>query len=323
MKVSVVIPVYNVENYIDRCINSVLNQTYVDYEIILVDDGSTDSSGKICDVYTNRLEKVSVIHQQNKGLASARKVGLDKAKGEYITFIDSDDYVHPEYLSILVREIKGCDIVKCSFTYGNKSDGFSKDTTETYEITDYIGPEIAENVFKKRILSTSACGMLVHKSMYNEIDMCEGAVPGEEICTTLQLYSKDGVRLRLVEKELYYYWQNQEGISRGGYTHRHKKGLENYIYYCGVFSDINKDIKEDVISYFVEHEMAIATAMSRNKTYDIDVITMLREHIKSVLLDIMKSKTMPLYYKASIILYLVNYRLFAVVFRKIRHFVGK
>ena len=90
-----------------------------------------------------------------------------------------------------------------------------------------------------------------------EIDMCEGAVPGEEICTTLQLYNKDGVRLRLVEKELYYYWQNQEGISRGGYTHRHKKGLENYIYYCGVFSDINKDIKEDVISFFVEHEISL------------------------------------------------------------------
>lgn len=101
--ISVIIPVYNVENYLRECVESVLNQTYTNYEIILVDDGSTDSSGKICDEYSPD-KKITVIHQENAGLSAARNAGFDASNGEYIYFLDSDDYILPQTLATLYEE---------------------------------------------------------------------------------------------------------------------------------------------------------------------------------------------------------------------------
>ena len=93
---SVIVPVYNVENYLSRCVDSILSQSGVTLEVLLVDDGSTDASGKICDSYAARDDRVKVIHKENGGLSSARNTGLDRASGDYVTFVDSDDYLEPE-----------------------------------------------------------------------------------------------------------------------------------------------------------------------------------------------------------------------------------
>lgn len=100
MEITVVIPVYNVSAYLRKCVDSVIAQTFKDYEIILVDDGSTDNSGEICDEYANKYPFISVIHQENKGLGGARNTGIEAAKGKYIYFLDSDDYIHSELLEI-------------------------------------------------------------------------------------------------------------------------------------------------------------------------------------------------------------------------------
>ena len=102
--ISVVIPVYNVEAYLRECIDSVLNQTYPHFEIILVDDGSPDGSGAICDEYAAKDNRISVIHKKNGGLSSARNVGLDKALGRYVYFLDSDDWILPDALATLVAK---------------------------------------------------------------------------------------------------------------------------------------------------------------------------------------------------------------------------
>ena len=114
--ISVIVPIYNVEEYLPACIESILNQTYRDLEILLIDDGSTDNSGKICDEYAEKDKRCIVIHQQNKGSSGARNTGLDNAKGEYISFIDGDDYIHPQMLEILYKEIEkeNCDFAMIS-----------------------------------------------------------------------------------------------------------------------------------------------------------------------------------------------------------------
>ena len=94
---SVIVPVYNVEAFLPKCLNSLLNQTYKDLEIILIDDGSTDNSGKICDEYAERDNRIKVIHQKNQGVSAARNVGLDLSTGDYITFVDSDDWCEKDY----------------------------------------------------------------------------------------------------------------------------------------------------------------------------------------------------------------------------------
>lgn len=103
--ISIIIPVYNVEQYLDKCIKSVLSQSYQDFELILVDDGSIDSSGMICDEYAGKDERVKVFHKENGGVSSARNFGLDNATGEWISFVDADDYVEEDYLSNMVMSI--------------------------------------------------------------------------------------------------------------------------------------------------------------------------------------------------------------------------
>lgn len=99
--ITVIVPIYNVEAYLPTCIESIINQTYRNLEVLLVDDGSTDNSGKICDDYVRRDNRCIVIHQENKGLSGARNTGLDNAKGEYIAFVDGDDYIHPQMFELL------------------------------------------------------------------------------------------------------------------------------------------------------------------------------------------------------------------------------
>ena len=113
---SIIIPVYNVEKYLDRCLESVLKQEFNDYEIILVDDGSTDTSSYICDSY-KQSEKVTVIHKDNGGLSSARNCGLDISKGEYIFFVDSDDYICPGTLKILYDNLSRTNVDVIKFNY--------------------------------------------------------------------------------------------------------------------------------------------------------------------------------------------------------------
>ena len=111
--VSVIIPVYNVEKYLERCVDSVLAQTYTNLEIILIDDGSTDTSGKICDEYAQKDARIRVLHKKNTGIADTRNIGLDISKGEYIAFVDSDDFVASIFIEVAMDAMlnEQCDLV--------------------------------------------------------------------------------------------------------------------------------------------------------------------------------------------------------------------
>lgn len=113
-QISIIVPVYNTEKYLDRCIQSILAQTYTDFELLLINDGSTDSSGAICDKYAEQDSRVRVFHKENGGVSSARNMGLDNAKGEWVTFVDSDDWVKQDYLYSMISQADA-DLVMSSF----------------------------------------------------------------------------------------------------------------------------------------------------------------------------------------------------------------
>lgn len=117
--ISIIIPVYNVEQYLDKCLQSVINQTYQDIEIILVDDGSSDSSGILCDKWKEKDSRIKVIHKSNGGLSNARNVGIEQANGEYLMFIDSDDIVANDLCKVLFEMLKNnhADISICNATH--------------------------------------------------------------------------------------------------------------------------------------------------------------------------------------------------------------
>ena len=116
-EISIIVPVYNVENRIRRCVDSVLAQSFTDFELILVDDGSTDGSGDICDEYSEQDDRVRVIRQENGGVSRARNIGIKASRGKYISFVDSDDYVEPDYLAVLISGIKNVDLAICGVYY--------------------------------------------------------------------------------------------------------------------------------------------------------------------------------------------------------------
>ena len=105
-KVSIIVPIYNVENFLEKSINSLINQTYYDIEIILIDDGSTDRSSKIIDEYAIKDSRIIAIHKKNTGVSDTRNVGLSKVSGKYITFIDADDYVEKDYIEEVMKVLK-------------------------------------------------------------------------------------------------------------------------------------------------------------------------------------------------------------------------
>ena len=117
-KITVIIPIYNAEKYLERCVNSVLAQTQTDLEIILIDDGSSDNSPMICDSYASKNDNVSVIHQKNAGVSAARNVGIETATGKYIGFVDSDDWIEPKMFERLLSEAERTesDVVMCDAT---------------------------------------------------------------------------------------------------------------------------------------------------------------------------------------------------------------
>ena len=116
-KISIIVPIYNIEKYLPRCLDSILAQTYKNLEVILVDDGSVDNSGMIADKYARNDQRIIVIHQVNKGVSAARNAGLDLATGDYIGFVDGDDYIEPDMYEILMRIIdeQQVDIAHCGY----------------------------------------------------------------------------------------------------------------------------------------------------------------------------------------------------------------
>ncbi|MEG0087047.1 MAG: glycosyltransferase, partial [Niameybacter sp.] len=121
---SIIVPVYNVEKYLPKCIESILAQSFTDFEVILIDDGATDKSGEICEEYANKDTRIKIIHKENGGLSSARNAGIELSNGNYIGFVDSDDFIHPQMYEILLREARSSnsDVVICRYKCWNEGE---------------------------------------------------------------------------------------------------------------------------------------------------------------------------------------------------------
>lgn len=149
MKISVIIPIYNSEKYITRCIKSILAQTCSDFELLLIDDGSNDRSPAICDAFSQIDSRIKVLHIENNGVSNARNLGIKESKGEYITFIDSDDYVPENYLQVLLCSIESADISVCDISCVKK------------------GIETTRFVCNKSLKSTEAIELLLSRRQIN------------------------------------------------------------------------------------------------------------------------------------------------------------
>ena len=217
--ISVVVPVYNVEKYLERCIESIIKQTYQNLDIILVDDGSTDSSGKICDFYATKDSRINVIHQMNGGLSDARNKGISVSRGELIAFIDSDDYVAIDYIEYLHELLVqyNADISICAY---KESNSINYDFNEIKKnVIDVFNTEQAfKNYCYQKGITQSAWGRLFKKSLFNNIFFPVG-----------KLYEDEGFFYKILSSSRtvvkgnqikYLYFIRNEGIIRSDFTPR-------------------------------------------------------------------------------------------------------
>lgn len=203
--VSVVIPVYNVEPYLHECVTSVVEQTYTNIEIILVDDGSTDSSGTLCDEFALSDSRICVFHKKNGGLSDARNYGIRRSHGSLISFIDSDDYVSPDYIMHLYQAlVRGkTDIATtsiCIFREGEPPKEHKRDTAEFHV---YDACEALEDMLYMRHLEPNAFPKIYKKELFDTIQYPVGKLY-EDIATTTKLIDKAGKIAYLDENDYYY-----------------------------------------------------------------------------------------------------------------------
>lgn len=211
--ISVIIPVYRVEPYLKRCVDSVLAQTYTNMEVILVDDGSPDNCPAICDAYAQQDGRVSVIHQANAGLSGARNAGIDVVKGAYLAFVDSDDYLAPDYLEKLYRACveTGSDMSVCRWEYVKGEAIPQKGTGETKVFT---GREMQANQYTPDgAYFVVAWNKLYRRELFWEIRYPLGRIHEDE-ATTYRIYDKVK-QAAYVDSSLYGYFVAPSSITRG------------------------------------------------------------------------------------------------------------
>lgn len=214
--ISVIVPVYRVEEYLERCVKSILSQTYKNLEVILVDDGSPDQCPVICDACAEKDARVKVIHQENKGLSGARNAGIDAASGEYLAFVDSDDYVSPHFIEELYQLLQdtGCAIGQCRFSYV-KGDGLVEEGDSAFCI--YRGESLMEQLYgpeEKATCFVVAWNKLYRAELFKEtgIRYPEGRIHEDE-ATTYRLFH-EAKKLAFLDRALYgYYTENGGSIT--------------------------------------------------------------------------------------------------------------
>lgn len=212
---SVIAPVYKVEPYLRRCIDSIRSQTYKNLQIILVDDGSPDNCGTICNEYTKIDPRIITVHQENEGLSGARNSGLLFAKGEYITFVDSDDWIHPTMYQTLITlmEEKHLDMARCAII---KTDGKNeKPVLPPAKNANQLIEE--ENIFKlyfTEFLCKPAWNAVYRREIVWNILSPAKCHSEDNYVSGRYLYRAN--RMMITDKPLYYYWQNPHGIIHGG-----------------------------------------------------------------------------------------------------------
>lgn len=210
--ITIIVPIYKVEEYLDRCVESIVNQTYKNIEIILVDDGSPDNCGIKCDEWARKDKRIKSLHKKNGGLSDARNFGKKFSHGDYITFIDSDDWVKPSYVEILYNSIvkDNSDISMCWF---KKTNEYKYDNTISKNLKKYCcmnSKECIRDLLYQKKTDTCAWGKLYSKKVFNLLNYPVGKLY-EDIPVTFAVINAS-IKIARIENEEYYYFQRSNSI---------------------------------------------------------------------------------------------------------------
>lgn len=246
--VTVIVPVYNVKNYIKRCLQSIIDQTYRNLEIILVDDGSSDGSNSICKYFSTKDNRIKIYRTENLGLSHARNIGLDNANGDYIIFVDSDDYISKDMISIMMHKAEDADLVICNY---NKI--LDDDNTETIQDkkvlinNEWDFKEFWVNYYKGNLTAFCcvAWNKLYKKRLFNNVRYPLNKIHEDEYIIN-EIVSRCN-RIKVINDSLYYYVQRPNSIMHSRYKGNLEKA-EAFLSRCNSFQkhNLTEIIKENL-----------------------------------------------------------------------------
>ena len=230
--ISVIIPVYKVERYLDACVASVAGQTFADLEILLVDDGSPDACPALCDAWAQKDPRIRVIHRQNGGLSAARNTGIEAAAGRFLAFVDADDLLEPDTLrrAYEAQAVTGADLVIFNLRYVDETNT-PLPTPDFSQFRDEVltPDEVWQRYFslaEQRIYYVVAWNKLYHKSLFKTLRYPIGKLHEDEFTTYQALYKAETVAV--ITARLYAYYQNPEGIMRSEWSPRRMDMLQAF-----------------------------------------------------------------------------------------------
>ncbi len=289
-KISVIVPVYQVEAYLQRCVDSVMEQTFRDFECILVDDGSKDRSGILCDQYASEDPRFSVIHKKNGGLSSARNAALEIAKGTYLCFLDSDDLLHPKALELMldVLEKTGADLVSSSllefFTDSLQTESIDEIHSEILTPSDFLDHLLPRNFGK---ISVTACGKLYRREIFRTLRYPEGKIY-EDLHVYLDVL-RSCRTIAVLDKPLYCYYKNPGSITRSNYLAHDRFGefqvREGYIGYFrsrGLEEQVQYALN-DYLTFFMRNFFAVMLRYPQRKAALKPHTAVFRTHLPEIL----------------------------------------
>ena len=317
MLISVIIPVYNVEDYLHYAIESLEKQTYKNFEIILVNDGSTDNSGKLCDEYSEKYSNVRVFHKENGGLSDARNFGVQKAKGEFITFLDPDDYIEVYSLELLagIQEKYNCDIVSTRVkatelynVYSNHS--LTEEDFENVLLMD--GDVFLEEAYYDKVATVSACGKLYRRSIL-KIPFPKGRI--YEDLYIISEHVEKANKIVHTPIQIYNYYKRQGSIVNSRFTSKQYDFFDAMNHNRTVIKDKynNKPSLENAVNA-KEVIGSFKIIGSAYKTSITDVYK-IRKIIKRNYTNILSNSKINCFFKMKYILFILSPNLFNVIKR--------
>ncbi len=271
MLISIIIPVYNTQDYLSKCLDSITNQLNADIskniEIILVDDGSVDKSGEICDEYAKKYNFIKVVHQKNMGVSVARNNGLKLSSGDYIMFIDSDDFLHRDALSMFISKIKSdCqpDIIAGGFTKYYENAPLKEPkmfNRKSVELINNSKSNTYSLLIELSLFLPSVCGAIFRRSLFfdNDIFFEEGVINNEDVDCAMRLYLHAG-KIQVIEKPHYYYRQLRSGSATNVFNSKRIYDSYNMIAsWSKMLNELDLDnrLKMNLLDY-IAYQYAIA-----------------------------------------------------------------
>lgn len=287
-KISIIVPVYNVEAYLEKCVESILKQTYTNLEILLVNDGSTDKSGELCDKLALRDHRIRVIHKENGGLSDARNRGIDEASSNLIGFIDSDDYIDEDMYETLYRQMVAskADLSMCGH-YDVYHQIPEKQVAEikTWEL---MPEEAIKMVMEAKILSVTAVNKLYKKALFEQLRFRIGKI-AEDAFIMVDLIHQCSKIVATNEKK-YYYVHRENSITTQKFSLKFLNVIEAYEQNAKIISENYPDLYDVAImrlnwAYFYVLDRLLVDNDFKDKVLEDRLISYLKKNKKSILMD--------------------------------------